>query len=191
MMFEGSDYPVTVVDWEKDGHPFQGDNRRIKYDRAKGTLELTALRLSDKGMYRCVIRTADQEELRSNIASLKIREKLKFSPRPVDRKLNVGSNTQIHCSARGDRPPRVKWMKLADMDIHGNLTRKYKHLQLADTGKARKRTGPINESSRCVNALRYAVCKVERAAIHNGTRRGHYSVQKLRNWNGFHIKIYS
>ena len=36
--------------------------------------------------------------------------KLKFRPRPVNTKLELGSESRIHCKAEGDTPPAVKWL---------------------------------------------------------------------------------
>lgn len=39
-------------------------------------------------------------------------EKLKFSPRPVDKKLELGSVKKVYCKAQGADPPTIKWMKV-------------------------------------------------------------------------------
>lgn len=38
-------------------------------------------------------------------------ERLKFVPSPVSRNLELGSNTKVHCKAKGSPPPIVRWIK--------------------------------------------------------------------------------
>ncbi|PSN56697.1 Tyrosine-protein kinase-like otk [Blattella germanica] len=42
----------------------------------------------------------------SNVA-----EKLKFSPRPINKKLELGNPAKVYCKAQGARPPVIKWFK--------------------------------------------------------------------------------
>ena len=56
-------------------------------------------------------------------------EKLKFSPIPVSKKLELGSSARVYCKAQGALPPVIKWFKegqqgtIADnvKDINGTL----------------------------------------------------------------------
>lgn len=38
-------------------------------------------------------------------------ETLKFSPPPVNKKLELGSTAKIHCKAQGTPPPTIRWQK--------------------------------------------------------------------------------
>lgn len=40
-------------------------------------------------------------------------EKLKFMPKPIDRRLELASTSKIHCKAYGAPPPIVKWVKVS------------------------------------------------------------------------------
>jgi hypothetical protein len=50
-------------------------------------------------------------------------ERLKFSPRPVNKKLELGSSARVYCKAQGALPPVIKWFKV--MCIHMNILRFY------------------------------------------------------------------
>lgn len=39
-------------------------------------------------------------------------ERLKFSPRPVNKKLELGSSARVYCRAQGALPPIIKWFKV-------------------------------------------------------------------------------
>lgn len=39
-------------------------------------------------------------------------ERLKFSPRPVNKKLELGSPARVYCRAQGALPPIIKWFKV-------------------------------------------------------------------------------
>lgn len=39
-------------------------------------------------------------------------ETLKFMPKPVDRKLELGSTSKIHCKAHGASPLKIRWVKV-------------------------------------------------------------------------------
>jgi hypothetical protein len=50
-------------------------------------------------------------------------ERLKFSPRPVNKKLELGSSARVYCKAQGALPPVIKWFKV--MCIHMYILRFY------------------------------------------------------------------
>lgn len=39
-------------------------------------------------------------------------ERLKFSPRPVNKKLELGSSARVYCRAQGTLPLIIKWLKV-------------------------------------------------------------------------------
>jgi hypothetical protein len=45
-------------------------------------------------------------------------EKLKFSPRPVNKKLELGSSARVYCKAQGALPPVIKWFKVMYMVLY-------------------------------------------------------------------------
>lgn len=51
-----------------------------------------------------------------------ILEKLKFSPPPVSKKLELGSSAKIHCKAQGTPPPIVHWQKEALNELPSHIT---------------------------------------------------------------------
>ncbi|XP_043278777.1 inactive tyrosine-protein kinase 7-like isoform X2 [Venturia canescens] len=113
--YSGMEPPVTRVQWLKDGEPLKetgGPTRhRISVRNGNATLHFKSAYLLDKGNYACEITTKGFEPLISESASLVVREKLKFSPPPVDKKLELGSNARVSCKAQGTTNPSVKWIK--------------------------------------------------------------------------------
>lgn len=78
----------------------------------------------------------------SKPATVSIIETLKFSPPPVSKKLELGSETKLHCKAQGTPPPIVHWEKegvevdnwpehITDM----NGTLHFKGVKVEDKGK--------------------------------------------------------
>ncbi|VDP13698.1 unnamed protein product [Soboliphyme baturini] len=125
--FKGNEYPVTFVEWEKNGEPFTLHTRDARYQvfHHNGTLKITSTSLSDEGEYTCVVKTADQRPLYSQPARLNVRERLKFTPKPVHKKLELNSDAQIPCKASGHIPATVKWLRTGNISIDG-VVHKYK-----------------------------------------------------------------
>ena len=84
-------------------------------------------------------------------------EKLKFRPPPVNKKLELGSVTKIHCKAEGDgqSDPIVHWLKEGKLvlpahvdDVQGTLM--FKEVTRADAGTytcvASSNQGVINKT---------------------------------------------
>ncbi|RZF35776.1 hypothetical protein LSTR_LSTR012074 [Laodelphax striatellus] len=113
--FKGMEPPITTVHWLKDNASFRQDSR-LSIDQSTGTLTITNTQVSDKGDYSCLVNTTGYKPLVSKPASLHIKEKLKFSPRPVDKKLERGSVKKVYCKAQGSSQPLVKWLKIGDGD---------------------------------------------------------------------------
>lgn len=55
--------------------------------------------------------------LRSKSAELNVREKLKFNPKPVDKKFEYGTSVRIHCTATGEIAPKIKWMQVSTVTL--------------------------------------------------------------------------
>lgn len=65
----------------------------------------------------------------SDPAVLTVEEKLKFSPQPVNKRLELGSTVKVSCKAQGATNPTVKWVNEDEddefpkhvQDINGTL----------------------------------------------------------------------
>ncbi|XP_012164593.2 inactive tyrosine-protein kinase 7 isoform X1 [Bombus terrestris] len=129
----GMEPPVTHVRWLKDGEPVKesgGPTRhRVTDHHGNVTLHLKSADLSDKGSYMCEIFTKGFPSIFSERASLTVEEKLKFSPQPVDKRLELGSTAKVPCKSQGATNPTVKWIKEGEgeefpkhvQDINGTL----------------------------------------------------------------------
>ncbi|XP_012264737.2 inactive tyrosine-protein kinase 7-like [Athalia rosae] len=113
--YVGVEAPVTHVRWLKDGEPLResgGPSRhRVTDIRGNVTLSLKSVELSDKGSYKCEISTKGFPPIFSEHAELVVKEKLKFSPPPVNKRLELGSTAKVYCKAQGATHPTVKWVK--------------------------------------------------------------------------------
>ncbi|XP_075214156.1 inactive tyrosine-protein kinase 7-like [Lycorma delicatula] len=125
----GMKFPITTVHWLKDNASYRQDSR-LSVDQNTGTLTISNTQVSDKGDYSCLINTTGYNPVVSKPATLFIKEKLKFSPRPVDKKLELGSVKKVYCKAQGSTPPVIKWIKEGEklyefpehiQDINGTL----------------------------------------------------------------------
>ncbi|XP_015603298.1 inactive tyrosine-protein kinase 7 [Cephus cinctus] len=131
--YSGMDAPVTHVRWLKDGEPLKetgGPTRhRINDLHGNVTLHFKSADLADKGSYMCEIETKGFPPILSDPAILTVKEKLKFSPPPVNKKLELGSTVRVSCKAQGSTHPMVKWIKEGSgeefpkhvQDINGTL----------------------------------------------------------------------
>lgn len=131
--YSGMDAPVTHVRWLKDGEPLKesgGPTRhRVTDHHGNVTLHLKSADLSDKGGYACEITTKGFPPIFSERAGLTVEEKLKFSPQPVDKRLELGSTAKVPCKSQGATNPTVKWIKEGSgeefpkhvQDINGTL----------------------------------------------------------------------
>ncbi|XP_043256636.1 tyrosine-protein kinase-like otk [Colletes gigas] len=113
--YSGMDPPVTQVRWLKDGEPLKetgGPSRHNVSDHhGNVTLYLRSSDLSDKGAYVCEVFTKGFPSVLSEPANLAVEEKLKFSPEPVDKRLELGSTSKVPCKSQGATNPMVKWIK--------------------------------------------------------------------------------
>lgn len=111
----GAEPPATHVRWLKDGEPLRESGGPIRHRvtdlRGNVTLLLKSVDLSDKGSYKCEIFTKGFPSIYSEHADLNVEEKLKFSPPPVNKRLELGSTAKVYCKAQGATQPIVKWIK--------------------------------------------------------------------------------
>ncbi|XP_069698468.1 inactive tyrosine-protein kinase 7 isoform X2 [Periplaneta americana] len=109
--FHAMAHPVTTVVWKKNGKLLADDGARIKMNKRNGTLVISEVMLEDQGNYSCLVNTTGFKPVHSKPALVLVKEKLKFSPRPVNKKLELGSSARVYCKAQGARPPVIKWFK--------------------------------------------------------------------------------
>ncbi|XP_078047584.1 tyrosine-protein kinase-like otk [Augochlora pura] len=113
--YSGMEPPVTHVRWLKDAEPLKetgGPTRhRVTDNHGNVTLHFKSADLSDKGTYVCEVSTKGFPSIFSEPATLTVEEKLKFSPQPVDKRLELGSMAKVPCKSQGATNPRVNWIK--------------------------------------------------------------------------------
>ncbi|KAL3284491.1 hypothetical protein HHI36_018652 [Cryptolaemus montrouzieri] len=107
----------SSIKWRKDGKLMKNEynplnhHQRIKIFKDNGTLLINNIQPQDRGEYVCVISSQQFSPIVSKPASVSVIETLKFVPPPVDRKLELGTVSKVHCKAQGTPPPNVRWMK--------------------------------------------------------------------------------
>lgn len=128
--YTGSPPPVTRVTWQHDDRPLRpaGNGGSANTDPItaavngnggpghlntypNGTLHIRNVGLSDSGDYFCSVNTTGFPVQTAKVATLQVRERLKFVPAPVSRNLELGSNAKVYCRARGSPSPIVRWIK--------------------------------------------------------------------------------
>ncbi|XP_035227306.1 tyrosine-protein kinase-like otk [Stegodyphus dumicola] len=107
-----SNTSVASVVWLKDENYIKDSGNHIILNEQNGTLLIRNVAPSDAGYYACEIQSEGFSSVHSRSALLSVKEKLKFIPAPVNRKLELSSNAKIYCKAGGSSPPVVKWTKL-------------------------------------------------------------------------------
>ncbi|XP_042873905.1 inactive tyrosine-protein kinase 7-like [Penaeus japonicus] len=110
--------PYTNVSWTRDGHPVSVDDYRVSLSgmgegvsQGVSVLRIRWARLEDAGLYVCVVTTEGHPPVHTMPAKFDVIERLKFSPRPLDSRVEVGGNVSIPCVARGEVPPDVNWYR--------------------------------------------------------------------------------
>lgn len=138
--YVGMEPPVTQTRWLKDGEPINlsGTRHRVENKPGNSTLVMRDVQPSDRGMYSCEIATKGFGAVRSEAAQLGVKEKLKFSPVPVNKRFELNSTAKVFlfkinkimiaevcthefeceivcikvpCKAQGLTPPSFKWYK--------------------------------------------------------------------------------
>uniref|UniRef100_T1JEN9 Receptor protein-tyrosine kinase n=1 Tax=Strigamia maritima TaxID=126957 RepID=T1JEN9_STRMM len=109
--YRGSPYPITIVTWLKDDKALREDNPHFTIHHHNGTLQINTVHLSDNGTFVCIVNTSGFPVIYSQPAALAVKEKLKFFPLPVNKKLELNSNAKIYCKGRGAIKPTVRWIK--------------------------------------------------------------------------------
>ncbi|GFY42956.1 inactive tyrosine-protein kinase 7 [Trichonephila inaurata madagascariensis] len=100
----------AVVYWLKDNIYLKDTGSHITLNDNNLTIRNVAS--SDVGTYHCEVKSEGFPPVFSEGAFLSVKEKLKFIPAPVNRKLELGSNAKIYCKAGGSTPPVVKWSRI-------------------------------------------------------------------------------
>lgn len=108
--FTGSPHPVTHVSWHHGERPLREPSPHATF-HPNGTLVLRHVGLTDAGEYRCQVNTTGFPPETAKVATITVRERLKFVPAPVSRNLELGSNAKVYCKARGSPAPIVRWIK--------------------------------------------------------------------------------
>lgn len=102
--YRAMDPPISQVHWLKDGEPLKesgGPTRQVVTGGpGKSTLQIKSVHLADKGGYHCEILTQGHEPVKSQVATLNVLEKLKFSPEPVDKRLELNSTAKVRLVLR-------------------------------------------------------------------------------------------
>lgn len=155
--YEGDPYPATTIEWRKTGYLIMPGSHHphIRIFGQNGTIFFDQVTKNDSGHYDCVVRTGGQDPVVSTHAVITVKEKLKFAPKPVGRKLAFGSNAQIPCVAVGHFPPRVKWFSLNGANT--SLPLKFDYLNSNFAPNVREKSGVLYFNSvRFENAGYYA-----------------------------------
>lgn len=111
----GLEPSVTHVHWLKDGSQLKELSGLARYrvtdNHGNVTLHFKSVDLSDKGHYMCQVFTPGFSSVFSDPAMLVVEERLKFSPQPVNKRLELGTTAKVSCKAQGATNPTVKWVK--------------------------------------------------------------------------------
>ncbi|KAG8225401.1 hypothetical protein J437_LFUL004601 [Ladona fulva] len=146
--FEGSPYPATKVHWLREGGTMvvagshspsaasgamgvpSSPTPRVRAHANNGSITFSPAHPGDTGRYQCSVEAHGFPPIRSPVATFIAKERLKFLPRPVNKRLELGSIGKLYCKAQGAFPPVVRWMKAGDpssefpshvRDINGTL----------------------------------------------------------------------
>uniref|UniRef100_A0A8D9F466 Inactive tyrosine-protein kinase 7 n=1 Tax=Cacopsylla melanoneura TaxID=428564 RepID=A0A8D9F466_9HEMI len=112
-------YPATEIRWKKGETILPLDSAHTVSHLANGTLVINDVEFGDRGEYVCMVNTTGHDVVVSRPAMLQVIEKLKFSPKPGPKKLELGSNDKIHCKAKGAEQPIIKWARI---NSYGDLS---------------------------------------------------------------------
>ncbi|XP_034234666.1 inactive tyrosine-protein kinase 7-like isoform X2 [Thrips palmi] len=149
--FSGMAYPVTTVRWRKDGKTLRDDANHIHIEPSNGTLKINSVVSSDRGEYVCLVNTTGFNPIHSKPAQIQVKEKLKFTPQPVNKKMELGSVSKVNCKAQGSTVPTIHWLKEGGLPSHvsvHNGTLVFNGVKSSDKGRytcvANNAQGTIN-----------------------------------------------
>ncbi|KAG8512340.1 Peroxidasin [Galemys pyrenaicus] len=106
---EANGYPQPVIAWTKGGSQLSVDRRHLVL--SSGTLRISDVRLHDQGQYECqAVNIIGSQRV---VAHLTVQPRVTpvFTSTPSDVTVEVGSNTQLPCSAQGEPEPAITWNK--------------------------------------------------------------------------------
>jgi len=107
----GTPYPVTTISWKYEDQELDKGNPRFDIDESSGELKIKSALLSDEGNYGCLVITEGYQAIFSTNAHLYVEKKLKFKPIPSNTMLDLGQPGKIPCSAEGQTPPSIRWIR--------------------------------------------------------------------------------
>lgn len=130
-----SDRKVGQFVWKKDGKLFRQsnvndlsgdlanmnpisensllrDDGRVSMNSKNGSLTIANTIPSDAGIYECLIFKSGDSIFSMQTTELSIIEKLKFSPLPTSKGLEIGKLGKVHCKVQGTPIPQVHWQKV-------------------------------------------------------------------------------
>lgn len=92
-------------------------------DRDSGSLHISRSAMGDDGVYQC--QSVDTESggviQRGASYEVSVRYKLKFTPTPTSKKLELGLAGKVHCKAQGTPWPEIKWFRGVDGELDAEL----------------------------------------------------------------------
>lgn len=117
--FKGSPAPLTSVSWYRSQppsklfYPIQNSPRyQIATHDASSILSVRNAQASeDTGLYRCQILTDGFEPVHSETANVFIRERLKFTSKPINQPLELHNVEKLHCRAQASDEVTIRWFK--------------------------------------------------------------------------------
>ncbi|XP_014667914.1 PREDICTED: inactive tyrosine-protein kinase 7-like [Priapulus caudatus] len=127
--YTGSPAPYTTITWTRNGSEIELRHAGRWRFLDDGGLEVSDVRLKDAGRYACEVATRGFPAVRSRAATLDVkgsvertrsptvtttRQTLKFTPEPVNKRLELGGDGKLWCKASGVVPPKITWVKVSD-----------------------------------------------------------------------------
>lgn len=111
-------------------------------DMDSGNLHIYRSAISDDGIYRCQLVDQKTRVVTQKGATyeLAVRYKLKFTPTPSSKKLELSMPGKVHCKAQGTPWPEVKWFRGVDGELDAesmedfNGTLHFKNVTKASAG---------------------------------------------------------
>ncbi|XP_063708457.1 tyrosine-protein kinase-like otk [Culicoides brevitarsis] len=137
---DGSENTQTVK-WRKDGsvirhaamrggnveanipdNIYAKEHARIQINKENASLVISSLLPNDAGLYECLVLNEDGSEAVSKAGHLKVIARLKFSPKPTAKTLELNSIGKVHCKAQGTPSPTIRWVFGEDSPLPSHAT---------------------------------------------------------------------